>query len=41
MLLLSACASAETLVPADGLLPIGNYGGDSAGMIVGDTATHL
>ena len=41
MLLLSACASAETLVPADGLLPLGNYGGDSAGMIVGDTATHL
>ena len=41
LLLLSACASAETLVSADGLLPLGNYGGDSAGMIVGDTATHL
>lgn len=41
LLMLSACASAETLVSADGLLPLGNYGGENAGMIVGDTATHL
>ena len=41
VLLLSACASADTLVSADGLLPLGNFGGDNAGMIVGDTATHL
>jgi len=30
-----------TGLPADGLLPLGTWGGDSAGMIVGDTATHL
>lgn len=41
VLVLSACLSAETLVSADGLLPLGNYGGSNAGMIVGDTATHL
>ena len=41
VLILLACASAETLVSADGLLPLGNLGGDNAGMIVGDTATHL
>jgi hypothetical protein len=37
-----ACAgSGDTGLPADGLLPLGTWGGDSAGMIVGDTATHL
>jgi hypothetical protein len=37
-----ACGrSGETGLPADGLLPLGTWGGDSAGMIVGDTATHL
>ena len=41
LLMLLACASAETLVSADGLLPLGNFGGNDAGMIVGDTATHL
>ncbi len=41
VLVLSACASTETLAWADGLLPLGNFGGNGAGMIVGDTATHL
>ncbi|CAN5916455.1 hypothetical protein BH11GEM2_BH11GEM2_19980 [soil metagenome] len=41
VLVLSACASAATPVSADGLLPLGNFGGNDAGMIVGDTATHL
>ncbi len=38
---LAACSSTSTQPPADGLLPLGNWGGDSAGMIVGDTALHL
>ncbi|MDQ2667322.1 MAG: hypothetical protein M3Z05_15090 [Gemmatimonadota bacterium] len=41
VLMLSTCVSAETLVSADGLLPLGNLGGNNAGMIVGDTAAHL
>ncbi len=36
-----ACATASPAVPADRLLPLGTYGGDSGGMIVGDTAMHL
>ena len=36
-----SCASASPAVPADRLLPLGTYGGDSGGMIVGDTAMHL
>src|SRR5207244_2762021 len=32
-----SCASASPVVPADLLLPLGTYGGDSGGMIVGDT----
>ena len=36
-----ACAAASPVVPADLLLPLGTYGGDSAGLIVGDTAMHL
>lgn len=37
-----ACSGTNVyLAPPDGLIPLGNYGGDSAGMIVGDTATHL
>ena len=37
-----ACWSAGTsLPPFDGALPIGTWGGDSGGMIVGDTAMHL
>ena len=36
-----SCASASPVVPADLRLPLGTYGGDSGGMIVGDTALHL
>ena len=36
-----SCASASPVVPTDLLLPLGTYGGDSGGMIVGDTAMHL
>src|SRR6478736_5362036 len=36
-----SCASASPVVPADLLLPLGAYGGDGGGMIVGDTAMHL
>jgi hypothetical protein len=36
-----SCASASPVVPADLLLPLGTYGGDGGGMIVGDTAMHL
>src|SRR3982750_495105 len=36
-----SCASASPIVPADLQLPLGTYGGDSGGMIVGDTAMHL
>ena len=36
-----ACSSAPTVGPLDGELPLGTWGGDSAGMIVSDTALHL
>jgi hypothetical protein len=39
-----ACSSATTtttLPPFDGNLPLGNWGGENAGMIVSDTAMHL
>lgn len=36
-----ACSSASGPPPADGLLPLGNWGGDSSAMIVSDTAMHL
>ena len=36
-----SCASTTPVVPADRQLPLGTYGGDGAGMIVGDTAMHL
>jgi len=36
-----SCSSASTLPPFDGSLALGTWGGDSAGMIVGDTAMHL
>jgi hypothetical protein len=36
-----SCAAASPVVPADLLLPLGTYGGDGGGMIVGDTALHL
>ena len=35
------CSDAAAVLPADGLVPLGAWGGDSAAMIVGDTATHL
>jgi hypothetical protein len=36
-----ACSSAPTVGPLDGELPLGTWGGDSAGMIVSDTSLHL
>jgi len=36
-----ACSSSPTIGPVDGDLPLGTWGGDSAGMIVSDTALHL
>jgi hypothetical protein len=42
VVLLIACASpSSTVFPADGLLPLGTWGGDSAAMIVSDTAMHI
>jgi hypothetical protein len=39
----AACSSSRTSapLPTDGLLPLGNWGGEGAGMIVSDTAMHL
>jgi hypothetical protein len=41
--ILVACSSTTTsgVPPADGLIPLGTWGGDSAAMIVSDTAMHL
>lgn len=36
-----ACSSSTTLPPSDGNLALGTWGGDTAAMIVGDTAMHL
>jgi hypothetical protein len=36
-----ACSSSPTVGPVDGELPLGTWGGDSAAMIVSDTALHL
>jgi hypothetical protein len=36
-----ACSSTPILPPYDGALPLGNWGSDSAGVIVSDTATHI
>ena len=36
-----ACSSSTSSLPPDGLLPLGTWGGDNAGMIVSDTAMHL
>lgn len=37
-----ACSSTTSGVPiSDGVLPLGNWGGDSGAMIVSDTAMHL
>ena len=40
-ILVIACASGPTLPPFDGSLPLGNWGSDSAALIVGDTAMHI
>jgi hypothetical protein len=36
-----ACSSVSSLPVADGMLALGTWGGDSAGLVVGDTALHL
>ena len=36
-----SCSAAGPVVPADLRLPLGTFGGDSGGLIVGDTAMHL
>lgn len=41
MILLSCGSPSGVLPPFDGALPLGTWGGDSAGLIVGDTAMHL
>lgn len=39
---LVACSSSGIAPgPSDGKLPLGTWGGDNAGMVVGDTAMHL
>lgn len=38
---LAACSSTSAVLPPDGLVPLGTWGGDSSGMIVSDTAMHL
>lgn len=41
-IMLFACSSSGIApAPSDGRLPLGTWGGDNAGMIVGDTAMHL
>lgn len=40
-LVIAACSSSLTVPPYDGSLPLGTWGGDNSGMIVGDTAMHL
>jgi hypothetical protein len=40
-LLIVACSGSTTAPPHDGALPLGTWGGDNSGMIVGDTAMHL
>jgi hypothetical protein len=39
--LVAACSASPTIAPLDNQLPLGTWGGDSAGMIVGDTSFHL
>lgn len=39
--LLSCGAPSTAIPPFDGRLPLGTWGGDSAGLIVSDTAVHL
>jgi hypothetical protein len=37
----AACSAGDGIRPTDGLLALGTWGGDSAAMIVGDTAMHI
>jgi hypothetical protein len=39
--LLACGSSSSPLPPFDGNLPLGDWGGDSTGLIVGDTAFHM
>lgn len=39
--LLAAGCSDPSLVPSDGHLPVGTYGGDNAGLIVTDAEAHV
>ena len=41
LLAVTACSATATLPPKDGLIALGTWGGDTAGMIVSDTAMHL
>ena len=41
LLLLLGCTASTNLLPFDGALPIGTWGGEGAGMIVADTSMHL
>lgn len=41
MVAAAAACSSGTLPPSDGKIALGMWGGDSAGMIVSDTAMHL
>src|SRR5881398_1721344 len=41
IVLVLACSGSPSVPPFDGLLPLGTWGGDNSGMIVGDTAMHL
>jgi hypothetical protein len=41
LLAIAACSSSSTPAVSNGALETGTWGGDSAGMIVGDTAMHL
>ena len=37
----ASCAGGTTGVPADHLIPLGTWGGEGGGLIVGDTSMHL
>ncbi len=38
---IAACSSSAALPPFDGNIPLGTWGGDSAGVIVSDSAMHV
>ena len=41
VLALISCGNEGPVLPGDGLLPIGTYGADNAGVIVTDSTTHV